>query len=97
MLNSSARAKLWNYTALVGGVECSPAVVNGVVYFSAVDNNFYALHASTGAKLWNTVRVFGGLFLRVCSPRRRQSVGAICSPTPFHYGTSDRAMLIRKC
>jgi outer membrane protein assembly factor BamB len=35
------------------GIESSPAVVNGVVYFGSADNNVYALNASTGAKLWS--------------------------------------------
>ncbi|HYK37120.1 PQQ-binding-like beta-propeller repeat protein [Alloacidobacterium sp.] len=31
----------------------SPVVVNGVVYVGSLDNNVYALDASTGAKLWS--------------------------------------------
>jgi uncharacterized repeat protein (TIGR01451 family) len=31
----------------------SPAVVNGVVYLGSVDQNLYALNASTGARLWS--------------------------------------------
>ena len=31
----------------------SPAVANGVVYVGSLDNNVYALNASTGAKLWS--------------------------------------------
>ena len=36
-----------------GGPNSSPAVANGVVYFGSLDNNVYALNASTGAKLWS--------------------------------------------
>jgi outer membrane protein assembly factor BamB len=43
---------LWSYTT-GSGVPSSPAVVNGVVYVGSLDNNVYALNASTGAKLWN--------------------------------------------
>ena len=42
----------WSY-ATGGAVQSSPAVVNGVVYFGSLDNNVYALNASTGAKLWS--------------------------------------------
>jgi outer membrane protein assembly factor BamB len=39
-------------------VQSSPAVVDGVVYFGALDDNVYALKASTGEKIWNhTVRL----------------------------------------
>jgi outer membrane protein assembly factor BamB len=43
---------LWNYTT-GGPVSSSPAVVNGVVYVGSLDNNVYALNATTGLKLWN--------------------------------------------
>ena len=36
-----------------GYVNSSPAVANGVVYIGSLDNNVYALNATTGAKLWN--------------------------------------------
>ena len=36
-----------------GGVYCSAAVANGVVYFGSDDKNIYALDARTGALLWN--------------------------------------------
>ena len=46
----------------------SPAVANGVVYVGSIDDNIYALNATTGAKLWNyTTRDYGVLL-----PRRRQ-------------------------
>ena len=35
------------------GVESSPAIVNGVMYFGSDDHNVYALNASTGALLWS--------------------------------------------
>ena len=40
-----------------GGLESSPAVVNGVMYFGSDDSNVYALNASTGAKLWSFTTV----------------------------------------
>jgi outer membrane protein assembly factor BamB len=42
----------WSYTTS-NMVESSPAVVNGAVYVGSVDNNVYALNATTGAKLWS--------------------------------------------
>lgn len=41
----------WSYS--FGGGPSSPAVVNGVVYIGALDNNVYALNARNGAKLWS--------------------------------------------
>jgi len=45
----------WSYaTGSTGfGVISSPAVANGVVYVGSVDDNVYALNATTGAKLWS--------------------------------------------
>ena len=43
----------WTYNAGSGGVESSPAVVNGVVYLGAGDFNVYAVNARTGASLWS--------------------------------------------
>jgi len=37
----------------MSGIQSSPAVVNGVVYFGSDDGNVYALNASTGTKLWS--------------------------------------------
>ena len=43
----------WSYTT-GDGSSSSPAVANGVVYVgSAIDDNVYALKASTGALLWS--------------------------------------------
>jgi outer membrane protein assembly factor BamB len=44
----------WKYSIRESGSTrvSSPAVVNGVVYVGADDNNVYALNASTGEKLW---------------------------------------------
>jgi outer membrane protein assembly factor BamB len=42
-----------NYDYDSGYPGSSPAVANGVVYFGSLDNNVYALNASTGAKLWS--------------------------------------------
>jgi outer membrane protein assembly factor BamB len=36
-----------------GGIESSPAVVNGVIYVGNEDGNIYALSVSTGVKLWS--------------------------------------------
>jgi PQQ-like domain/IPT/TIG domain len=42
----------WSFTT-GGGVQSSPAVVNGVLYVGSNDGNVYALNASTGTKLWS--------------------------------------------
>jgi outer membrane protein assembly factor BamB len=57
----------WKFTT--GGVVwSSPAVVNGVVYVGSLDNNTYALNATTGAQLWK----LHDRRRRVVLPRRRQ-------------------------
>jgi len=43
---------LWSYTT-GGGVESSPVVAAGYVYFGSVDHNVYCLNAQTGAKVWS--------------------------------------------
>lgn len=50
-LNALTGAKLWK-THAASSIFSSPAVANGVVYFSSF-NKIYALNASTGAILWN--------------------------------------------
>ncbi len=50
-LDAKTGAKLWSYTTSVY-VGSSPAVANGVVYFTA-GGNVYALNAHTGAELWS--------------------------------------------
>jgi outer membrane protein assembly factor BamB len=34
------------------GIQASPAVANGIVYFGCRDSNFYAVDASSGKQLW---------------------------------------------
>jgi outer membrane protein assembly factor BamB len=55
VLDTTTAASLgldWKFAAS-NSVVNSPAVVNGVVYASAYNNNFYALNANTGAQLWS--------------------------------------------
>ncbi|HTT50002.1 MAG TPA: PQQ-binding-like beta-propeller repeat protein [Streptosporangiaceae bacterium] len=40
---------VWTYTVKKGGVETSPAVFHGVVYFGSTVGTLYALNAATGA------------------------------------------------
>ena len=42
---------LWTYPSTPN--SSSPAVANGVVYIGSLDDNVYALNASTGAELWS--------------------------------------------
>ena len=50
---------LWDYNGGENDIhqsdqfDCSPAVVNGVVYTGADDGNVYALNATNGVVLWN--------------------------------------------
>ena len=56
LINANTGARLWSYTTAVSpfhGIESSPAVANGVVYFGSNDLNVYALNATSGAKLWS--------------------------------------------
>jgi uncharacterized repeat protein (TIGR01451 family) len=50
-LNASTGAQLWSYFA--EGVQSSPAVVNGVIYFGSDNGAVYALNANTGALRWS--------------------------------------------
>jgi outer membrane protein assembly factor BamB len=43
----------WKTFAFGGGVEASPAIANGAVYFGIGTNNQFGLKASTGEMLWN--------------------------------------------
>lgn len=42
---------LWKFTTK-DSIEGAPAIVNGVVYFGSMDENFYALDLKTGAEKW---------------------------------------------
>jgi glucose dehydrogenase len=65
-------------------VQSSPAVVDGVVYFGALDDNVYALKASTGEKIWNhTVRL--GV---TSAPAVSEGVVYISSDTYYLYALS---------
>jgi eukaryotic-like serine/threonine-protein kinase len=61
-LNASTGAKLWR-RKMGYGVFSSPAVANGVVYFSAYKGNttskVYALNARTGVGLWSYATFYG--------------------------------------
>ena len=50
------------------GVQSSPAVVNGVVYFGSDDGHVYALDASTGATLWSSAVATLGKDIMSSSP-----------------------------
>ena len=43
----------WRFMSKYYGLNSSPAIVNGAVYFGAGDNHLYALDAPTGAQNWN--------------------------------------------
>src|SRR2546423_13230334 len=51
-LKASTGAKGWSY-ATGGAVQSSPAVADGLVYFSSYDGNIYAVETRTGFKLWS--------------------------------------------
>jgi outer membrane protein assembly factor BamB len=57
-LNAGTGAKLWSYAG--NPVAGSPAVANGVVYFSDGEGTAHALNASTGARLWAYQNIGGG-------------------------------------
>jgi polyvinyl alcohol dehydrogenase (cytochrome) len=50
--NVSQLVVKWSFST-GGGVESTPAVVNGSVYFPDRAGNFYALNAATGALIWS--------------------------------------------
>jgi len=50
--NVAGLRQKWSFLAS-GRVETSPALANGVVYFSDFGSHLYAARASTGAKMWS--------------------------------------------
>ena len=66
-LNAASGTQLWKYyigvsSSIFGvafpppGVTSSPAVVGGIVYVGSIDDNVYALNATSGEQLWNCGR-----------------------------------------
>src|SRR3989344_6952661 len=61
--NATNGTQLWNYTiGLASGVNATPAVANGIVYFSSdpADATLYALNATNGNMIWNRTNFQGG-------------------------------------
>lgn len=52
--NATALRVLWSKTDITGGMNSTPAVVAGVLYFADYARNLHALQARTGAPLWKT-------------------------------------------
>ena len=51
-LDAATGAKIWNFDTL-GEFKSSPVVMDGVVYIGSVDDNIYALNATTGDEIWH--------------------------------------------
>ena len=51
-LDARTGKEKWKFKSLFYGVNSSPAVLGGLVYFGAGDNHLYALDALTGAEKW---------------------------------------------
>ncbi|MFC1769285.1 LamG-like jellyroll fold domain-containing protein, partial [Nanoarchaeota archaeon] len=49
-INMNNFTKLWNFTTII---RTQPTVSNGIVYIGSLDNNTYALNATTGNQIWN--------------------------------------------
>jgi outer membrane protein assembly factor BamB len=49
----STGSEKWRFKSQFYGVNSSPAIINGTVYFGAGDSNLYALDAQTGEKKWS--------------------------------------------
>jgi len=55
-LDAHTGTQLWTYTVgNVKGLYPAPCVADGVVYASSLDNNVYALNATTGALIWKVL------------------------------------------
>jgi outer membrane protein assembly factor BamB len=50
-LNATTGTKIWAFRT-EGRVACSPAVVNGKIYFTSNDGHVYALDTLSGVKVW---------------------------------------------
>lgn len=53
-LQATNGSEIWDFSDGLGDVSATPAIVNGVVYFSAFDGGVYALNASNGQEYWRT-------------------------------------------
>ncbi len=52
-LDSAKGVKLWNFSTGIYGIESSPKVAEGVLYFTNVHGDLYAIKAENGEKFWN--------------------------------------------
>lgn len=52
-LDAARGGEKWRFKSQYYGVNSSPAIVNGTVYFGAGDHRLYALDAQTGEKKWS--------------------------------------------
>lgn len=53
-LRATNGSRIWDFSDGVGAESATPAIVDGVVYFSAFDGGVYALNASSGQEYWRT-------------------------------------------
>jgi len=88
---------LWNYTT-GSDVDCSPAVVGGVVYVDSDDHNVYALNATTGTFIWNyttggivfsSPAVAGGVVYVGSDDSKIYALNATTGAQVWNYATGD--------
>lgn len=60
-LDANTGSLKWKYDAIFGKIGSSPAVLNGIVYFS-VDKKLYALDANTGSSKWTYSQSSGWIY-----------------------------------
>lgn len=60
-LNAITGAKIWDYQ-IGAPILNSPAYADGIIYFGAENMKVYALSVSNGAKIWESVRLYGQSF-----------------------------------
>jgi outer membrane protein assembly factor BamB len=53
-INASTGVKIWDYDTTELGIDSSPAVDDGKVFFASGMGKVYCLNATTGALIWNT-------------------------------------------
>lgn len=52
-LDATKGVKLWNFSTGIYGIESSPIIAEGVLYFTNVHGDLYAIKAENGEKIWN--------------------------------------------
>ncbi len=77
-------------TEIVGSLETSPIVVNGIMYVTTSFNHVYALNARTGEEIWHYKHDMGPITTYCCGPNNR---GVAVHGNKVFMGTLDAKLV----